>query len=376
MRSLRLLLLSASLTSLVTGCSVTEHPASLQDSFSGDVFAPMFGNNNGLSTPYVEGAKFTITVDPGQNQNTTGWKLSSSDPTVMQIGTQTGTGNDDWSVTATGAGHATLTVLDENGKVIDSEGIDVDVPTEVQLCAQGLLLAGASDDKAAVTSIQLVSGGTATFLVRYFDGSQELAGNNALHPTGSGVATTATVAANVSVRDFLEVSASDAGSGGVSLAVGQSVNQVPVTAVDPSTVKSVALAGQDDSKAKNGDTLYVFGRALDADGNDIYGASFSWDVNGAPLPAKSFLIGGPADVLTYQYTSSQSETVSDALSDLSASITVHGAPSTTSEGSTENVGCSVARGVGREGGAAGLGILGAVAVLASRRRRAGRGNAR
>src|SRR5580704_13793416 len=63
----------------------------------------------------------------------------------------------------------------------------------------------------------MVSGGTATFLARHFNGSQELAGNNALVPTGTGVAGAATVAANFSVRDFLEVNASSAGSGNVSM---------------------------------------------------------------------------------------------------------------------------------------------------------------
>jgi hypothetical protein len=370
MRPLRLLAAAALPFLASLGCSVNQNTASLQDNFATDVFASFFGNQNALSTPYVQGSKFTITVQPGGKNTGTGWRLTSSDPTVMQIGVQTDPGSDDWPVVATGAGHATLTVTDSGGKVLDTEGIDVDVPTEVQLCAHGLLLAGYTDDQSAESSVRIVSGGTATFLARYFNGTTELFGNNAVTPTGSGVASATTAAANFSVRDFVEVSASQMGTGNVSLAVGQTTNQVSVEAVDPTSVASVALAPQSENKAQKGQIIYVFGRALDGQGNDLFGASFSWQVNGATLPSQQFYVGGPTDLLTYQYDSSQSESISDSLAGYSASTKVHGAPATTQEGTTENVGCSVARGVGMDGGAAGAGVLAAGAVvLASRRRR-------
>ena len=374
MRILRCLV-AAAIPALAAGCTNTPHVASLQDSFGGDVFAAFAGNPNGLSTPYVEGSKFKITVQPGGNADSTGWVLKSSDPTVMTVGSAPESGTEDWQVTAMGAGHATLTVLDSSGKQLDSEGIDVDVPTSVQLCAQGLLLTGFTDTQATVTSIRVVSGGTGTFLVRYFAGSQELAGNNALRPTGSGVATASAVAANFSVRDFLEVTATDMGSGSVTLGVGQTQTPVAVEAVDPSAVAAVGLFKQSDSNAKKGDTLYVYGRATDSQASDIFGASFVWDVNGTPLPAHPMFVGGPTDLLTYQFDPSQSETVGDSLGTMSASGQVHGAPVTTTEASTQNVGCSVARGAGAGGGAgvAGVGLFAAaVALMVSRRRRAAR----
>jgi len=370
MRPFRLFALSA-VTALSLACSSTQHPASLQDSFSGDVFSAFLGNPNGLSTPYVEGAKFTITVQPGGNESsTTGWKLTSSDPTVMTVGTATLNSND-WPVTATGAGHATLTVTDSGGHVLDTEGIDVDVPTQVQLCAHGLLLAGYSDTQSAVSSVRVLSGGTATFLVRYFDGSQELAGNNAVTPSSTGVASASTVAANFSVRDFLEVSAADMGSGTVTLTVGQSQTQVAVEAVDPNVVASVALAPQSENNVKDGTVLYVFARALDAQGDDVYGASFAWQVDGTPLTSQQFFVGGPTDLLSYQYKGAATETIADSLAGFTASATVHGTPATTSEGTTANVGCSVARGVGLDAGGAAMGVLAAAGLLVARRRRAG-----
>ncbi len=370
MRLLRCLAIAALPTLASLGCSATQNTASLQDNFATDVFASFFGNANGLSTPYVEGSKFTITVQPSGKNTGAGWTLQSSNPAVLQVGTQTTAGSNDWPVVATGAGQATLTVVDGSGKVLDSEGVDVEIPTQVQLCAHGLLLAGYSDDQSAESSVRIVSGGTATFLARYYNGSQELFGNNAVTPTGSGVATAAVVPANFSVRDFVEVSASDMGTGNVTLAVGQTTNQVAVEAVDPTSVSSVALAPQSENNAQKSQTLYVFGRALDSQGNDLFGASFAWAVNGSTLPSQQFFVGGPTDLLTYQYDASHTETVSDTLAGLSASTQVHGDPSTTSEASTENVGCSVARGAGANGGAAGAGILAVgLAFLASRRRR-------
>ena len=372
MRLLRCLV-AAAVPALAAGCTSSTHVASLQDNFGTDVFAAFVGNPNGLSTPYVEGSKFTITVQPGGSADSAGWVLKSSDPTVMTV---TGPTNatQEWPVTAVGAGHATLTVVDANGKVLDSEGIDVDVPTNVELCAEGLLLTGFTDTQAQVSSIRVVSGGTATFLARYYNGTQELAGNNALKPTGSGIATATTVAANFSVRDFLEVSATDMGSGSVTLGVGSTDTPVSVEAVDPSAVATVGLFKQDDSHAKKGDTLYVYGRAGDGQGNDIFGGSFSWNVNGVPLPAHPMFIGGPTDLVTYQFDPGQVEVVGDGLGKLSASAQVQGAPATTAEASTENVGCSVARGAGAGGGAgvAGVGLLAAAVALSRRRCRSRR----
>lgn len=373
MRPLRLLA-AASVAALSMGCNTQDHAASLQDSFATDVFAAFVGNPNGLSTPYVEGAKFNITVEPGDNQNDTGWTLSSSDPTVMAVGVAA-PDSQEWPVTATGAGHATLMVKDASGHVLDSEGIDVDVPTQVELCAHGLLLAGYSDTQSTISSIRVVSGGTATFLVRYFDGSQELAGNNALKPTASSTLSATTVAANFSVRDFLEVSATEMGTASVTLNVGMSQSQVSVEVDDPSVVASVALAPQSEVNAKNGNVLYVFGRALDAQGNDVYGASFSWSVNHTPLASQQFFVGGPTDLLSYQYTGGQTETIADTLAGYTASTSVHGAPATTSEATTANVGCSVAAGAaGTSGGALGFAALAAAAtgLLVARRRRVGR----
>jgi hypothetical protein len=318
----------------------------------------------------VQGSTFNITVEAGNNQNTAGWKLVSSNPSVMTVSIP-GAGDLTFGAVAVGAGTATLTVTDASGKTLDSASIEVEEPTSVELCAQGLLVSGESDDASTVGTVRVVSGGTATFLARYFNGSQELFGNNALRPTASGVATATTAAADYSVRDFLEVSAAQIGSGTVSLGVGQFVTQVPVVAVDPTAVAKVGYAAESEANAGKGQTMYVFGRAFDADGDDLFGASFAWSVDGATLPATVHITNGPTDLLTYSYDASQTETVADSLDGFTASTSVHGAPSTTTTSSTENVGCSIARGVGSDRGmAGGAVILASLGAVAARRRRA------
>jgi MYXO-CTERM domain-containing protein len=357
------------------GCNPTidEHPASMQDDMSTDLLAVFAGNENALDTPYVQGSHFQISVVASKSDAGADWVLRSSDPTVMLIGAQL---NESWSVDAVGSGHATLSVVDGSGKVLDSEDVEVDQATQVQLCAIGMLVEGDSDQQSTVSAIRTVSGGTATFYARYYDGTQELFGNNAVQVAGTGVAAASRVSASWSVRDFVAVTASQMGTGGVTLTVGPTTSQLPVEVVDPSNVASVALAPQSESGHKKGDTIFVVARALDGQGNDLFGGEFSWTVNGASLPqTTTYWTGllttgtGPSDLLTYQYDPSQTETVADMLGGQTASAQVHGSPATTATDTTANVGCSVARGAGAGGDAAGAGILALAAGLVLRRRR-------
>jgi MYXO-CTERM domain-containing protein len=361
-------LLVAAIAYLASGCvAAQQHTASLQDSFTGDVLAPLLGNPNGLSSPYAQGSKFTITVVAGNGADPSGWTLTSSNPGVMAIGTHD---REQWPVTAASAGQSTLSVVDEKGETVDTATIEVDVVTDVRLYAQGLLLAGRSDQESRVDSVQMVSGGTATFLVRYFSGAQELAAINGLVPTPSGAASAKIVGTNLSVRDFLEVTAPTAGTGSIDLTVGTLHSEVAVAAVDPLSISSITLAPQSESGATKGQMLYVFGRALDSHGADIFGASFSWQVGGTQVSPEPFYRSGPIDLLTYEYDGSQTETVNALASGFSAAVNVHGSPATTTEHTTANLGCSMAPGKSGPVGLGSTGVLGLAALLVARRRRA------
>ncbi|HEY8092012.1 MAG TPA: hypothetical protein VIF09_29325 [Polyangiaceae bacterium] len=364
------LLLAASSIALLAGCTASEHPASLQDEFGLDGIAGSIGNQNGMSSPYVQGSKFSVTVQAGSKENASGWKLQSSNANVMQVlaAVETSTTSQKYPVVAAGAGTTTLTVTDAGGTVLDSEDIEVDEATTYQLCDQGLLLSGASDDRSAVTQIHLLAGGTATFLVRYFSGTKELSGNNALVSTGGSGITAGTVSTSFSARDFLEVSAVDAGTSSVSLAVGSTSNVVPITVVDDTAIHGVGLAPQSDTGAKDGQSLYVFGRAFDVDGNDVFGASFQWSAGGAAVKSPIDADGQPSDMIIYQYDHTQAESVSAALAGDSATAQVHGSPATTTAATSESVGCSVGHGAGAPASSAAAGVLVGLALLASRRR--------
>ena len=163
------------------------------------------------------------------------------------------------------------------------------------------------------------------------------------------------------------MSALDAGSSPVSLAVGSTSNVVPITIVDDTAIHSVGLAQQSETGAKDGQSLYVFGRAFDTDGNDVFGASFQWTAGGAAVSTPVYDDGKPSDMIIYQYDHTQAESVSASLAGDSASIQVHGSPSTTTTATSENVGCSVANAPGAPGSVA-AGVLVGLALLASRRR--------
>ena len=337
----------------------------MQDSFEITLFGPA---QEDLHTPYVAGAKFDINVaTTGYSSVSTAWTLTSSDPTVLRVDTQST--QLDFHVTAVGTGHATLTVADASGKVLDQHDIDVAEPDSVQLAAHGLLLAGQSDSQAQVTQASLVAGGTATFLVRYYKGSQELYGNGAVTTTSTGAVTATTRTSSFSdARDWVELDAGQAGTGQVALAVGgQTVATIPAQVVAPNVIASIGALAQDTTGAKDGDTLYVFARAFDAQGGDLYGASFSWQVAGVTIGATAS--SAPSDVLTYSYKGSADETLSVVLDGHSSSIDVHGTGGTI--GSTENVGCSVAKAPGDGAAPGGVMVLAlaAAGVFAARRRR-------
>jgi hypothetical protein len=359
------LLGSVFFVSLAAGCTTTEHTASVYDGFGN--FS--LDNRNLLHTPYVAGSQFTLWVGVGAHATNDGWKVTSSNPDVLAV-TPSSTSTTEFQAVAGQPGHTTLSVVDVNGKVLDTAGVDVDVPTRIQLCEQGLLYAGVPDDQAALSSVHVVSGGTATFLARYFSGSQELWGNNALSAKGTPQAQAKVVSTSFSISDFVQITGVSSGPTTLHLAAGGGTLDLPVTVVDPAVAEHVELLVQSANGASDGTTLAVFARATDSTGTDVYGSSFSWTANGQPLPGYVDP-NDPTDLLMYAYHPSSSEQVQALLGSENASATVHGSPASTYTQSSGNTACSVGR-VGGSGSASGSAVAGALvglSVLASRRRR-------
>jgi hypothetical protein len=348
-----------------------QNGVAMQDTFALDLFGPP---QDAINTPYVAGAKFDVNV-VANGVDTTGFRVTSSDPTVLRIDrVSSSTSSLDFPAIAAGVGHATLSIVDAKGNVVHSHDVDVDEPDGVELHSHGLMLGGLPDAQTKLSHVNVLESGTATLLVRYFKGSQELWGNGAVTASSVGAVDARTTRSSFGdARDWIEIDASQLGSGQVTLSVGGSaVAVVPVSVVDAGSVARVGMLAQSDSQAQDGQSLAVFARASNAQGDDVYGASFTWQINGAAIaPSATMGYGRPADLLTYQYKGSQSETVSASIDGDSSSLSVHGQGGTI--GSSADVGCSVARGAGAAGGGGVFALaLGAVVAAAARRRRAAR----
>jgi len=368
MAPLKTLVLATATSFALFGCSFSGAGSSgksvtMADAFDLDIFGP---HEDDLHSPYVSGARFGISVLATGNQQ--GWTLSSSDPNVMRVTSSLVGGTA--TVTAGSPGHATLSVLDSTGALLDSHAVTVEVPDQVSLYAEGLLLTGAPDSTAQVSHASIVAGGEATFLVRYFAQGVELYGSGALQPTGTGGVTATTVSASfASDRDFLQVTAPAKGaSASVSLAVNHLVvGEVPITSVDASAVTQVSVMQQSSDAATTGTSLALYAHATDATSAEVYGASFDWSING--VSQSSVLVGGPADLFFYSFDPTTIETVTAAYEGFAPSSVVHGHGGYV--GSTANVGCALARAPGVDGASSAAAFGLALAGLASARRRRG-----
>ena len=366
MKSLRLALVVA----CFAGCGSNQPTpqATMTDSFDQDIFG---AHNGTLDSPYLIGSQFTINVTTVWGGPQTGWTIVSSDPSVIQVGTLY---NGSSQVTAGGDGHATVSVLDESGATVVSQDVTVEVPDQVSLYAEGLLLTGAGDSASEVTSISVYSGGDALFLVRYFRDGNELLGSGALVTSTTGDVTTQTEQGadpNAPSRDFLDISTPDdllTDTASVQLMLAKVlVSTVTVTTV--SSVSKVDLVSQSTMAAKEGDELTVYAHAVDSAGNNVFGASYDWTVNGKSLD--DYTTSGPTDLLVYHYKPSVTEKVGASLASFSPTTEVHGTGAMVeSTGDQAAIACAV-RAPGRNSsGLATFGAFIALAALAATRRRA------
>ena len=341
-----------------------QNGVAMQDTFALDLFGPP---TDAINTPYVAGAKFDVDL-VATGVDTKGWTITSSDPGVLRVDAPASAQALDFPVTAVATGHTVLSIVDAKGTVVHTHDVDVDEPDTVELHSHGLMLAGLPDAQSKLSHVNVVDGGAATLLVRYFKGAQELWGNGAVTTSAAGSVVAKTTQSYLGdARDWIEIDAAGSGSAQVTLSVGgRAVAVVPVNVVGASDIARIDLLGQSDSQAQEGQSLYVFARATDAQNDDVYGASFSWEVDGSAV-ASSPIVGVPADLLTYQFTSSKSEAVSAGVDGFTSSLSVHGKGGTVE--STSDVACSVSRGPGGAGSTGALALaLGAIAAAAARRR--------
>lgn len=285
----------------------------------------------GLHGPYAVGSQFMIAV-PSDVPPSGGWTFTSSDPGVLRL--QATQDILYYDATAVAAGHTTLALRDASGNVVTQQDVQVASPDGVQLWAPGPLATGLTQAQTPITAANVLSNGGATFLVRYFLGSQELAGNGgAVTSAGSVTASMAPIQSLPSWGGdgvFVVGAASPGAPGALTVSIGTTAAvTVPIQTVDASDIASLTVFGQSESGAVDGQYLSVLVRALDAQGADIFGGRYTWqgetDAGALASPPEGY---GPSETDSYLYAHDGSETLNatllDAPGSASASLTVHG----------------------------------------------------
>jgi hypothetical protein len=250
--------------------------------------------------------------------------------------------------TATSAGSTELEVRDDGGQTQLSRTVEVKVPDRAAVLAHGPLLLGQDESAAVATSAQVLQGGTATFLVKWYSGSDLLHGNGALEVAPpQGIDGRALQTSFLEDRDWLQVTANASGPVALS-AHGHPVATFPVSMVLPTDIARLKLSGMDESQAQKDEWLTVWAQTFDKGGASIYGVDFTWDLEGQTQV-------GMGDLYRYPYKPGMTKSLgASAPNGMNVSATIHGGQGYVD--STNNIGCSIG-GRGRAGGLASLAAL-------------------
>lgn len=260
-----------------------------------------------LHQPYVEGSSFTIYVDDRREHLDDGVTLDVEDGDVLAVD-ETGVSNDGemaWAlVDAVGTGRAEVAVVDDRGKVLDSETVEVVRPDDATLLAAAPVFVGRSDFPAETEEAKILLGGTATFQVVWTDHGERLFGNGALDFDIDDPEL-----ARVEVRhswlfedrEWIQITPLQSGSfevGIVHAPSGHAIRWFAVDVVDETDIAEVTLVGQNERGAEDGDWMVVAAQAWDAAGVPIYGVEYTWDVDGLAQ-------AGEGDLYRYEYDPAQ-----------------------------------------------------------------------
>lgn len=321
-------------------------------------FAPLILPSDELHTPYVAGASLRLYTIGVSNEDTERWRLASADPSVLRIDS---TEDGDAEVTATGAGETIVTIHDARGDVVHTAPIDVRQADRAELLAHGPLIIGRPELQQEWDEIVILTGGSATFEVHWYDGQERLHGNGALSAVASGdieVAPRQTFF--FENREWVTFTPRTPGEYDVTLrANGVDVRSVRIVAVTEEAIDSAALHGMDESEARQGDPLAVYAQAYGFDGEPIFGVDYAWDLDGEEQE-------GLGDLFRYHLASGEVRMLGAQRDDLTAHAMIqarHGFVD-----STNRLGCSVfaVGGPARVPSAAAVGLL---ALTLLRRRR-------
>jgi hypothetical protein len=312
-----------------------------------------------LHSPYVTGTPLTLHVTSSDDkQDFSGWTISSSDSTVLAIDAVSVDSSDVIAKAHTvAAGTADLVVHDADGKEVGHGHTEVAAPDRIELDAHAYLIM-AMDDQAPVDEVRIVQGGTATYLVRYFNGDRELHGFGVLgvNAPPAITATPRTTFLSES-REWLQLTATAGGDAALEMVVdGVSRGTITAHVVPETDMANVVLIDQPEKGHKDGDWLVAYAQAYDAANNRLFGVDYTWSIDGVQQT-------GDGDLYRYEYKQGDYQTVTATRGSLADSAQIQSDAGYVD--SSNNLGCADAG-----GGGAGVGGL-VVAAIVMRRRRSG-----
>jgi hypothetical protein len=363
MLKLRLLFLTLFALGLLTGC----HTYALADDIRLDLdFSPveLTGPSDDLHVPYVQGTKVDIWVLGTDSDDVSEFTLESDDPAVLSVDSVDTTAAIA-HCTAHQAGTATIHALKSGSEVTSSE-VTVAAPTRAVLQPSGPLFVKDPITVADGETLQVLNGGTATYLVQYFNGTQQLFGNGVLEATPSdGITATPETTFLFQVQEWLQISPSALGTQTVALSAnGVPLQTLTVSSVDETAVASVSVEAEDPSGAKDGDFLTVLAQSFDAAKQPIFGVQYTWSLAGEEAT-------GEGDLFDFPFASGQTNTITANFSGLSASTSIEAKPGTGTVTSSNDIGCTAAPLGGAPAGSwSAIGLAIAALAVARLRRRA------
>ena len=252
-------------------------------------FHPARRPPDGLHSPYVLGTEFRMYAwrDHDKMELDGAWG-ESLDPGVLVVSDRTSSDSvASFHCVAMGEGTADVFLYrsSDQERTWGRATVEVARPASVDMVFAGPFFVDASRDEFRVDgAVKILVGGTATFLVEYFDeAGRKLAGNNVLEPMPRGDQVIAWAAQTYMSenREWIQVSPKSPGTHEVDLTVaGHTVGRLVIEAVRAGELAFIELLSKDDHRAKEDETLAVLAVGYADTGEPIYGIEFDWAMNG------------------------------------------------------------------------------------------------
>lgn len=331
-------------------------------------FDPLHPPPDQLHIPYVTGAEFRMYAFRDHDKMSLADAYPESlDPDVLDIWDDFATDEQvDFHCRAVAPG-TTEVVVWRNAAGTRAWGrtfVEVVRPSVAELTFAGPLFIDTSFAEYRVHgSVNILAGGTATFLVEYADADgRRLYGNGVLQVStpGTGISAYADQTYLFEDREWLVVTPREAGDHVVELSVdGRSVGSLLVHAVQADDVDFIELRPESERGHSNGDFIAVLALGYTDGGDPIYGIEYNWEVDGFPKV-------GEGDLYKYQLDRRESARLEASFAGKVQKTTIHSDYFDGWVDSTNHIGCSASATPG--GLAPVLLVLIPLGVLALRRR--------